>query len=628
MNFYKAQDDARKQTLWLLALFTIAVVLLVLLTNLCVAFFVLYSNPEYALDGVNPIADAGGNIFQWCENLITALGWKKFTWTTLLVVGVLAMAMLFKWLSLRDGGRVVAEALGGRPVLTNSSQAQEKRLLNVVEEIALAAGIPVPQVYLLEKEPGINAFAAGLSVEDAVIGVTQGCLDTFNRDQLQGVIAHEFSHVLNGDMRLNMKLLVVLHGILMISESGHMVMRMTSQRGRRYRSYGHGRNNGGVVAGLFAFGLCLWLLGSIGQLFGMIIKSAVSRQREFLADASAVQFTRNPNGIGEALSLIGGATAQSQVVHHGAHEVSHLFFSRIGSPRRYFTQFFATHPPLEERIRRVMPRWSGRFMKPSSLEREASVLSGSGETVSSFAGSEQVVEPTIGEQKAESAKPVEHKPIEFEPAFSQDGVFKSAYDLLVGKAHEPSEAPALMCAVLLDEQEAVVKKQLKIVSSSQKGSPQKIGGDLADSVADMIKPLAELNSEQRLEIVELSIPALKLMSLVQYRHYRSLFLELIHADGKIDVFEWLIFQLLKQHCDRYFGLSRPEKPKYKDIKKIASLYQVVLSRIVYYGLEREQATYQQAFKEGCEAASVAGITLLPISDCQSARFTRAVHDLG
>ncbi|WP_156509055.1 hypothetical protein, partial [Oleiphilus sp. HI0132] len=150
-------------------------------------------------------------------------------------------------------------------------------------------------------------------------------------------------------------------------------------------------------------------------------------------------------------------------------------------------------------------------MKPSSLEREASVLSGSGETVSSFAGSEQVVEPTIGEQKAESAKPVEHKPIEFEPAFSQDGVFKSAYDLLVGKAHEPSEAPALMCAVLLDEQEAVVKKQLKVVSSSQKGSPQKIGGDLADSVADMIKPLAELNSEQRLEIVELSIPALKLM---------------------------------------------------------------------------------------------------------------------
>lgn len=637
MNFYKAQDEARKQTVWLLLLFSLAVSILVVLTNICVAIFVLYSNPEYALNGINPIADARGNIVEWCENLITALGWKKFLWTTFLVIGVLFIAMFFKWLNLREGGRVVAESLGGRLILTNTTNAQEKRLLNIVEEMALAAGIPAPQVYLLEREDGINAFAAGLSAEDAVIGVTQGSLNAFNRDQLQGVIAHEFSHILNGDMRLNMKLLVVLHGILMISESGLMMMRFSSNRSRHYRGgYSSGvlgrsnRNqNGGLAAGLFVFGLCLWILGSIGQLFGVIIKSAVSRQREFLADASAVQFTRNPNGIGEALSLIGGAAAQSRVSHHSAHEMSHLFFSRIGSPRRYFTQFFATHPPLEERIRRVMPRWNGRFLKGSAdIEQGASL----GGAVSSFdSGVESLAEAVASEPKASTKTPEILKnlePIEFEPAFKVNDEFKSAYDLLASKAHEPSEAPALMCSLLIDEDEQLAKKQHGIVEAKLDAYRQLGGRDLPALIAGNRSPLSALDINQRLTLVELLIPTLKQLSFAQYRGCRMIFMELIHADGKVDLFEWLIFQLLKQHCDRHFALSKPEKSKYKDLKKLAPLFQVVLSRIVYYGESREKTACLKAFNEGCKSAGIDNIELLSIDMCQSGKFTRAVHELG
>lgn len=632
MNFYKAQDEARKQTVWLLVLFTLAVSILVVLTNICVAVFVLYSNPEYALNGFNPIADADGSLLRWCENLVLALGWKKFIWTTLLVVGVLFMAMLFKWLALRDGGKVVAESLGGRPILTNTTNVQEKRLLNIVEEMALAAGIPVPQVFLLEHEQGINAFAAGLSIEDAVIGVTKGSLDAFNRDQLQGVIAHEFSHILNGDMRLNMKLLVVLHGILMISESGLMMMRFSSHSGRRYsggyRLGGYGtssRNqNGGLVAGLFAFGLCLWLLGSIGQLFGMIIKSAVSRQREFLADASAVQFTRNPNGIGEALSVIGGSVEQSRVMHHSAHEMSHLFFSRIGAPRRYFTQFFATHPPLEERIRRVLPRWNGRFIKSRVLAEQSADPIGSNQMSHAFVGAGAMPKKMTDSGNTNEAL----EPIEFESVYKIDETFKSGFDLLMDRAHEPSEAPALMCALLIAGDESLSQKQFEILESKLEAYQQIGGNNLSILIAANQVPLANLDANQRLALVEILIPTLKQLSLVQYKACRQILLALIHADGKVDLFEWLIFQLLKQHCDRHFSLAKPEKPKYKDIKRLAPLYQVVLSRIVYYGENREQAVYLEAFRAGCLSAGIDNIDLLPLNACQSGKFTRAVHELG
>jgi len=671
MNFYQAQDQARKQSRLLVLLFAIAVIFLVLITNLCVAFFVLYSNPEYALNSHNPIHVSPVEFVPWVEGLIQALGWKKFVWTTLLVCGVIFMAMGFKWHSLSEGGRVVAESLGGRLLAPNTSQIAEKRLLNIVEEIALASGVPVPQVYLLEHEQGINAFAAGLSSEDAVIGVTQGSLNYFNRDQLQGVIAHEFSHILNGDMRLNMKLLAVLHGILMISEAGRGLMSMASYRRYGYRrSFSHSNRKGGAVAGFFVLGLCLWLIGLLGQLFGALIKSAVSRQREFLADASAVQFTRNPDGIADALSIIGGAAEQSRVTHRGAHEVAHLFFSSSSSLRKRYAQrmqasfaLFATHPPLEERIKRISPKWRGRFIKAEPQQFSSGAgddyLQEQSQGQSSVGAYAAAFSKTLGggieTSNTEALKPSSLNGLDAsiidvsaEPNKSyQDATFElisqgdevekktepkqrhkeeSWLVALKEKAHEPLDASHLMIALLLDKNELIQKKQLMILGSKQ---------------VKWVKPVTasyhqarQLKAPARLEIAELAVPSLKLLSLPQYKLVRELMSSMIHADGKVDVFEWLIFQLLKQYCDRHFGLLKPEKPKYKNIKQISKLYEIVLSRLVHYSTneatldDRLLKEMQLSFNRACNTAGTHTIKLLPLEKCQGALFTRAVHELS
>ena len=275
----------------------------------------------------------------------------------MVAIGVLVLVgggSLYKIAQLRGGGRVVAEQLGGRLLHPDTTDPHERVLLNVVEEIALASGTPTPPVYLLEEEEGINAFAAGFTPDDAVIGVTRGTLHQLQRAELQGVIAHEFSHILNGDMQLNIRLMGVLHGILLIGILGYFVFRsaMFSSMGRR-----SDRGNAGIA--LLALGGGLIVIGSLGTFFGKWIKASVSRQREFLADASAVQFTRDPDGIAGALKRIGGFVSGSAVASPNAPEASHLFFGQALSGG--LQSIFATHPPLAERIRRLDPSFDGEF---------------------------------------------------------------------------------------------------------------------------------------------------------------------------------------------------------------------------------------------------------------------------
>jgi len=643
MNFYHAQDQAKKQTYILILLFSLSVLTLIVITNFCVAVFILYSNPEYSVNSQAQTFYAHGSLLDWMKNLVLALGWEKFTWVSLLVFGVVFIAMGFKWTSLRAGGRVVAESLGGRAVTTNTDNLNERRLLNVVEEIALASGIPAPQVFLLDNEPGINAFAAGLSLEDAVIGVTRGALESFNRDQLQGVIAHEFSHILNGDMRLNMKLLAVLHGILMIGEAGRLFMSMTSHHGhnRSYRrSY---RQKTGLSMGLFVFGLVLWLIGLLGQFFGALIKSAVSRQREFLADASAVQFTRNPSGIGEALSIIGGSAHQSQVNHHGAHELGHLFFSKSSAFNLSWfkkASLFSTHPPLELRIKRVLPRWRGRFIKSSpeakSSERVQAQAASGGDvgggaevSLGQFASNtvstsllaetdltavEQAV--AVGENSHKDAFELVEKQLTEKEVSNQAIDF---FEKLKSKVREPFDAQTIVMALLLDESEAIRARQLSLIAD--------MSTDFSSAVNKDYPMVACLTPIQRLHVIEISVPTLKILSLQQYKVVREVVTKLIHADGKVDLFEWLLFQLLKQYCDRHFGLSKPIKAKYKNIKQISPYYEVVLSRVVHYGNEDEHER-QEAFNRGCNASGAYTLKLLPFNECNQARFTRAISELA
>lgn len=656
MNFYQAQDQARKQSRLLVALFVLAVVVLLFVTNICVALFILYSDPSYSFSGQADPSFSAKTLQDWLGRLASALGWKKALWTSLLVCGAIFMAMGFKWMSLRQGGRVVAEALGGSLVQPSTKLAEEKRLLNVVEEIALASGTPVPQVYVLKNELGINAFAAGLSAEDAVIGITQGALLAFNREQLQGVIAHEFSHILNGDMRLNMKLVAVLHGILMIAEAGYFFMRMNSSR----RYVGRRRDN--RLTGLFfVLGLSLWLIGLLGQLFGALIKAGVSRQREFLADASAVQFTRNPDGIAQALSIIGGASRQSKLEHHGAHELSHMFFSnanvtefgsKLFHPSRW--AWFATHPPLPDRIKRIQPRWAGRYIKPERPLEEALNYQQSDPRYPAFAEMQSnLVSQTVVSSASQGitanhlSEESTYRFIEFEPvsvpaADSTAGTNEAvslqesnlspvnAFDELRTLAHESYDASLMIIAMLLSSHADIKAKQYGLIEQAY----PKNGQNRVKSVESLCSKVRALNAKQLIDIVELALPSLKQMSLKQYHTEKKLLVQLIKCDRKVGVFDWLIFQLVTQYLDRHFGLSRPLKPKYKNLNAVGPMFEVVLSRVVHYGFEDkspaqiDEQDKRLAFVRACDVAGVHGLSLLSIEKCAGKLFSQAVSRLS
>ena len=339
MNFYRAQDQARKSSKLLVLLFIVLNIGLVCLVNLLFAWYLwVNDDPLSAADSV----------------FLDYLSWQRILIVATVISVLLLFAAWLKWLDVKQGGGRVAELMGGEQVLHTSPDTAACRLLNVVEEMAIASGMPVPPVYIMQRESGINAFAAGLGLKDAAICVSRGAVDGLTRDQLQGVVAHEFSHILNGDMRLNMRLLVILHGMVFFGELGRdFASSRTSWWVDSTKSKGSSRGS------LVLLGLGLIIIGWLGVLLGNMIKAAISRQREFLADASAVQFTRNPDGIGDALKVIGGARQQGYIGHPGSQEASHLFFSQVtrGS-------LWATHPPLERRIRQIDPHWDGCYLQP------------------------------------------------------------------------------------------------------------------------------------------------------------------------------------------------------------------------------------------------------------------------
>ncbi|TNC82343.1 MAG: peptidase M48 [Oleiphilus sp.] len=608
MNFYRAQDEARKQTFWLLFLFILAVLSLVILTNLVVAIFVWYSDPASLMTAQAGVDSYSGMYKFWA--IIGALGWPKAIAVSMLVCGTIAMAMLFKWLSLRTGGRVVAESLGGRHLQTNTGNLKEQQLLNIVEEMALASGVPVPPVYLMPHENGINAFAAGLSLKDAVIGVSQGAMQLLDREQLQGVVAHEFSHILNGDMRLNLKIVAVLHGILMIGEAGWGLFRISSRSSSR-RSQ---RDNKGVGA-IILLGLALMVLGWLGQFFGALIKAAVSRQREFLADASAVQFTRNPNGIGGALRTIGGHQTQALLQHPGAHELGHLFFAQS-----FRSRLFATHPPLDERIRKVLPRWQGDYLRPQQqLPPEAPVdpmqqMREQAATVASLAGTE-FVQQNLRPEKQDNNLPISGS------AFQDREVWLGAKipSSLVLGAREPLDAAAMVLSLLLDPEPSVLAQQLELL--------QVHAASWLPLVQRYSEECRQLPLESRCPLLERLMPAVKSLSVAQYRSLRTLMPILIRADDRVDLIEWLIFELVRQHGDRHFGLVREMKPKYRKPNEIVDHYAIVASRLVHYGEGSEQES-RKAFGKSANSAGVYTATLLTPEQCSGATFTKAVRELS
>ncbi len=340
MNFFESQDRVRKHTFRLVFLFSLAVITLIIMTNIWIMIVFGHINSEQ---------------MQSVGSLIQKMDWWMFAKVSAGVGAVVLLGSLYKIMDLSAGGRTVADALGGQLIPQNTNDLKQRRLLNVVEEMAIASGTPAPPVYILTGEPGINAFAAGFTPRDAVIGVTQGLVDHLSREQMQGVIAHEFSHIFNGDMRLNIRLMGVLNGILIIGLIGYYILRSLPRLSGRRKGAGGILALGILVLGILGIGLMI--IGFAGTFFGGLIKAAVSRQREYLADASAVQFTRNPDGIAGALKQIG--RHGSIVKNPGGLEVSHAFFAQGASG--FMQALFATHPPLTKRILRIDPQWDGKF---------------------------------------------------------------------------------------------------------------------------------------------------------------------------------------------------------------------------------------------------------------------------
>ncbi|HEV8239915.1 MAG TPA: M48 family metallopeptidase [Thermoanaerobaculia bacterium] len=605
MDFFGQQDAARRSTRRLVLLFAIAVVATVLAIYLAVvvAFHDEMRNAAY---------EQGRFFWPWNA---AVLGWVSG-----LTGAVIAGGSLYKTAALaKGGGESVASLLGGKPLEPGNASPAERRLLNVVEEMALAAGTAVPSVYVLPDEQGINAFAAGLSPNAAVIGVTRGAVERLDRDELQGVIAHELSHVLNGDMRLNLRLIGLLHGILVISLIGLWILRFSG--GSSSSSSSREKKGGGGGAALF--GLAIYVIGWIGGFFGGIIKSAISRQREFLADAAAVQFTRNPLGIAGALKKIGGLSTGSKLQSPNAPQASHLFFGN-GLPESQFA-WRSTHPPLAERIRRLDPAWDGTYPKLAGDEapaKKAKRATAPGGSRGADRLTDLVTAGTISPRSAEMAGMVLAGIVEAMPQTASElaplaaalspeqiaasagqprpahvtaaaGLIAALPEALAARAREPMTARAVVLALLCDRDAAVRARQLERVAAS---------GDeaLSRELAAALPAADALPGEARLPLVDLAVPALRKLSRPQYAAFRALVDELVRADERLSLFEWALHRVLLRHLEPWFVPKKAPRVTAYALDQLDAPLSLLLSTLAQAGSD-DPAAVQAAFAAGVAA---------------------------
>jgi Zn-dependent protease with chaperone function len=581
-DFFERQAVARRNTKWLVVMFVLAVIAIVGTTFVVTAF---------ALGAMNN-------------------GRVQFELPLLASAGALALIIggsLFKIAQLAGGGTVVAERLGGRRVYPNTLDPTERRLLNVVEEMALASGVPVPPVFLLGQEKGINAFAAGYSPSDAVVAVTRGTAEQLTRDQLQGVVAHEFSHILNGDMRLNLRLIGVLNGILLMGLVGRQLLRVSYYGGGRSDSK---RNDG--VAYLLLIGLAFMVLGFVGLLIGNLIKAAASRQREFLADASAVQFTRNPEGIAGALKRIGAAVFGSKLLNPRADEASHMYFAEGVS------EMFATHPPLAVRIRRIDPQWNGKFPQPIPAD---AVVGLEIEAAEGFVGLPTGVEEDIRLEPV-PLQVIQHaaeqvaNPTQVHQAYVEQ-LLAAMPQPVIDAAHEPYGARALIYALLLDRNADVRAVQL---STLQKSSDPNV----FELTLRLVPAVNQIDVRGLLPLVDMTLPALRALSPAQYREFAGCFVQLVEADHRLGLFEWSLHRILLRHLRPQFEPVRPPRIAYYGLQQLGDQCSVLLSALA----RASQHDDDVAFAAGAKQIPEVPVRLLPADACSLNALGAALKELA
>ncbi|MDP3244991.1 MAG: M48 family metallopeptidase, partial [bacterium] len=548
MDFFANQEKARKHTKVLVIYFVIAV--LCIIASVYLASLLIF----YGVHAKQPPGVPPPELVLWDPQL--------FLYVVLGTLGVVIIGSLYKTAALAKGGSAVAESLGGRLLNPNTTHPDERKLRNVIEEMAIAAGVPVPKIYVLDEEKGINAFAAGHAPGDAAIGVTRGCMTLLNRDELQGVIGHEFSHILNGDMRLNLRIMGVIFGILCLAVIGRVLI---------YSRGGRDRNP------LMLLGLALIVIGAIGVFFGRLIQAALSRQREFLADASSVQFTRNPAGLSGALQKIGGAGSKVESAHAG--EASHMFFGNgMGKP---FLGALATHPPLDERIRAIDPVWDGRF-------RTAAVSADETES------SRTAAKPTSSRSPL-PAFPGMHGARAGDAGFATNAVLMGAVLPNVGRptplhlryagelqssfseeiqsaAREPLDAIALVYAMLLSPDDALRTKQL--TELGRRATP-----GVGEKAAELWPEVAPIALRARLPLVNLALPALRQLRPDEVEQFSQALQWLTESDGQIELFEFALQRIVRRHLASQSGETHPASIQFDTLKPLVRECSVMLSAL-------------------------------------------------
>ena len=606
MDFFAQQDKSRRKTKLLVFYFAIAVAALIVavyFASLVIftgaqAHYHRYSEqPEFAL---------------WNPQLFLGVA-----------AGVLAVVFIgstYKTLALAQGGSVVSEMMGGRLIKPNTTDPDERKLLNVVEEMAIASGVPVPQVYVMDEEDGINAFAAGHKPGDATVTVTRGCMKLLSRDELQGVIGHEFSHILNGDMRLNLRLMGIIFGILCLAIIGRVLLQ-TARGGGRSR----GQNP------LPLLGLALLIIGYIGVFFGRLIQAAVSRQREFLADASSVQFTRNPGGITGALKKIGGlGETGSRLGHAHAEECSHMFFGNgVSEP---FIGLLETHPPLTQRIRVFDPnfdgnfplvRYDGRDQPPEEISKPrrppmpnlfGSVLGGA-----ILASGDEEKPPVI---RSHSVLPNLGNPTPLHLKYAEQ-MRDSLPDSVKAAAREPLDAVALIYAMLLSPDETTRASQLAELARRVDPAIQQKTGALFPEVSTAA-------ARAHLPMVNLALGTLRHLTAEQFNQFSQTLEWLIESDGRIELFEFVLQKIILHHLAPQFGGARPPTVQYYTLKPLVPDCVVVLSALANVG-SSDAGEIRKAFDTGTpylRAPIDADLNLLPRENCGVTQIDAALDRLA
>jgi len=598
MDFFEHQDRAKARSKKFTLLYIFAVIL-ICLTVAAIASLVAVALSE-APDHRIQIALFTGTI--------TA------TITALLILG----GSLYRIAELKGGGSSVARALGGILIDPSARDPKERQLLNIVEEMAIASGVPVPPVYLMPGEKGINAFAAGYAPGDAVIGVTKGCIQGLKRDELQGVIAHEFSHILNGDMKLNIRMIGLLNGILLLTIIGQILLHAAPRSAR-------GKEGIAILVVMLTVAFALLVIGSIGALSARIIQASVSRQREFLADASAVQFTRNPEGIANALRRIGSKPRASRVRHPRTQESSHMFFGTALPQASMLRSTLATHPPLADRINRIHPAWDGTMLDPLPIEDDQD-------------DQDVHIPAQTPRERLESMIPgAQSNPLDTAaillPFLALSGTMTPAHidhartiiesipEQLKDAAHDISSSRAVVYALLLDRKEARIHtKQLNHLLQNADPAVAKLTESLST-------PASTLKKELRLPLLDMTLASLAHLSDQQHQTFRANVKALVEIDNAIDLFEWVTLSVLTRHLDERFGLAAPSITQYYALGKLTDELSILLSTLAHSGAANKQQA-STAFDLGHASLKNPGARLLPKQDATLPKLAESLATLS